>query len=104
VRRGHPAQAAVLVPGADQPVGRQGCGMGPSDDEAEETPRPHGGKSGIARLGQEVDDLRWVGPVVGKGSAERLGHLVDGGLWWDRSILQGRQPIQCMPVRPIERC
>jgi hypothetical protein len=32
VRRGHPAQTAVLVPCADQPVGCKGGRVGPSDD------------------------------------------------------------------------
>jgi hypothetical protein len=76
--------------------------MGPSDDEAEEAPRPHGGEAGFAGFGQQVEDLRGPGPVVRKGPAECRRHLVDGGLRRHRPIFQGGQPVQRMPMSPVE--
>ena len=57
VGRGSGAQAGVLVPRADEPVGGQRRGVGAADDEAEEPPRRHRGEPGLAGPRQEVDDV-----------------------------------------------
>ena len=55
VRGGDAAQRAVLVPRADEPVGRQGRRVGSTHDETEETPRWHRRQARFAGLRQQVD-------------------------------------------------
>ena len=103
VGRSQPAQARVLVPRADEPVGGEGGGVGPPDDEAEEPARRHGGEPGVTGLDEQVEDLGGVGGPVRELGAEGLGHLLDGRLWGDCPAIQRRQPLERMVVRPVER-
>ena len=58
VRRGQDPQPGVLVPGAHQPVDREGGRVRAADDEAEEPAARHRGQPGLARRGELVDDRR----------------------------------------------
>ena len=115
------AQAGVLVPGADEPVGGQRGRVGAADHEAEEAARRRRGQPGLARPRQVVDDVRRGRRSVREVDAQSLrppaprrrgrGHaaLVEGGEPGQRDgrgpgpaagvAVLGRRPVICASCR-----
>ena len=96
------AQAAVLVPGADQPVDGQGCGVRAADHEAEEPTAGHGGQPRVAGSGELVDDLRRVGRSVWEHSVEAPGDVLGPHRRRHRSVREGPEPLEGEGVSTVE--
>ena len=99
---GEQPQPGVLVPGADQPVHREGGRVGAPDDEAEEATTRDRGQPGVAGGGQLVDDRRGVGRSVGEDRIEPCGHFLGGQARRHRALGEGVEPLEGMGVGAVE--
>ena len=93
----------VLVPGADQPVGGEGGGVGAADDEAEEPARRHGGEPGVAGLREQVEDLGGVGGPVREFAAEGLVTSSTDACGGTGRRSSDASHSRAWSVRPVER-
>ena len=69
------AEHRVLVPGADQPVGRHGGRQGTADDPAEKAPGRHGHEPRFGLAGQIIHDVGRGHAGLGQRSAEGRGEF-----------------------------
>ena len=96
--------AGVLVPGTDQPVGRQRRRQRAADHPAEESAARHRHQAGLGERGEQVDDLRGVGRAIRQRACERRRDLVCRQPRRDRAIRHRVEPRLRVHNCTVECC
>ena len=97
------AQSAVLVPGADHPVGGQRRGERPADDPAVEPPGPHRHQARLDGLGEQVDHLTRGYGASGQLAAHPVREGLDVPARRDGTLPDVREPAAGVVVGTFER-